>query len=90
MYQTSREETEMRNTDIRNRDIKIKIAKSDEDANSAILRYMKRHGYRINCWIDGKDLPHQYFFNGTYEVWVSLMISCGNSVTFTLSGNRIG
>jgi hypothetical protein len=50
---------------------------------------MKKIGYEAVAWIDGKDLPHLYFYTTDFELWVSqsLVSLDGTKCEFTLTGN---
>jgi hypothetical protein len=76
-------------TDIRNTEIKIRVGKN-EDATTAITRYMKKNGFETEKWTDGKGLQRQYFFNNEYqELWIgNTNYVTDNTVEFTLNGNK--
>lgn len=76
-------------TDIRNREIKVKV-KATECASDAIDRYMKRKGFQMCYWYDGRDLPHTTYSNGEYgELWLGpVMVNETTGIcTFELDGN---
>ncbi len=75
-------------SDIRNRKLSIKV-RQDESCLDAIARYMKRNGYTVDRWTDGKGIPHLYFNNGSFDLWVSGYTLNDNTCKFSLSGDAL-
>jgi len=85
-------------TDMRNKELQTKV-RDNEDVLDAIIRYMKRNGYKTDTWTDGKGLVHRYFYNSTAEfpqegdyrdLWIAgtCFSETTKIVKFQLDGNK--